>query len=356
MSTQLTIRRPLYSTDLGPFILFYFLTLISLFIGIFSRTFLPKNYSFDGNSIQAIAQGRPYYEPDASYASAGLFYRYLGLAELPWLIAPIGVILTAVVIWWVNHRALIAKDITAWIFSTVSLGLSSIYLSWYSKDLILLIFMAGIFFLIGNAKFLDAFLVFVYAFVFRQYWFAIGALYLSYRLYLRNRVPSLKFWFVSSLVGLLGLVVAYSAITGRDVSTLRDTINEIRVGSIDAKTIIRTQFQSGGVPVGFLNSSIVFLSLLFPLPLAALGQIVYIGAAITLSLVWLVFTLRLKSRFSLDSAEVRQKKLSISSLVISVLVVGSLFEPDYGSYIRHLSVILPFLTYVVSKPYARDEK
>jgi hypothetical protein len=335
---------------LSVFVTYYFLVVLAIGVGVMSRTFLPPNYSYDGNSIQSIAQGRPSYEPDASYSSAGFFFRLLGLANVPWLIAPLGVLFAAVVIWVVNREALHDKDSRVWFISVVTLFLSSVYLSWYSKDLITLLFLTLFFFSVGNKKYLDVLILFTYALIFRQYWFAIGGLYACYRLFLKDRIPNLVVWFSSVLVLLFAVVVAYSLVTGKDVSLLRESINLFRIGSIDAKTIIHNPLEGSGALFGFLNSTVIFFYLLIPVPLVALGQITYFVAAAVLATIWITFILRLKTGFKQETSEVRQRKLLLSSLVFSVLIVGSLFEPDYGSFLRHLVPLLPFVAYIVSKP------
>jgi hypothetical protein len=259
------------------------------------------------------------------------------------------------IIWHVNKSGLRQFKKVSWALSITGMFLATIYLTWYSKDLIALLFLFASFSL---AKFripFEILPILVYALVFRQYWFLIAALYLMFFFMLRIRKVAsspLLFWAGLTAIAFLILALGYSLVTGAQLSSVRESINIFRLGSIDAKTLIQSFITGSSLLENIANACLVFLSLLVPIPLLLLGSVQYLIAGFFLGYLWISFLKRVKRAASI--LEPRDHILRIAILVWSMVITLSVFEPDYGSYLRHLTSLLPFVIFVICSEVISD--
>jgi purine-cytosine permease-like protein len=114
---------------------------------------------------------------------------------------------------------------------------------------------------------------------------------------------------------------------------------------VDTRTLIEPFFDLEG-PVGsLLNSAIVLVTFAVPLPLFLRLSPYYLVVAVFLLVLWFMFA----RAVHLSSAESRTdpRWARLVALVLSLTVVQSVFEPDYGSYVRHLTPLLPLMLAVI---------
>ena len=96
------------------------------------------------------------------------------------------------------------------------------------------------------------------------------------------------------------------------------------------------------------------LALVLPVPLVLLGSPLYLVFAVGITLPWLVLAAglargphRLLAGAPPAGDAVTTAALRSAALLVAYLTVQSFFEPDYGSYLRHLTPMLPLLLAVV---------
>jgi hypothetical protein len=232
--------------------------------------------------------------------------------------------------------------------ASLYLLLSAVYLSSYSKDVFVLLIVAVVLTgprgLGGELLILGAMLM--YAYLVREYWFLITVVYIAARYTYRGRFRSrtvLLFLIVATLVS----AVAFAVGQGVDLDHFRGVVNEDRTA--DAETAI-TLSVAPGVLGSALSSLLVLATLIVPIPLLLTGNplhAVFFGMVVTMwTLVGRAVRVRLRAGVG-GAGDVRWVRTF--AMVTSFVLVQSFFEPDYGSYLRHLSPVLPAAIYMAGR-------
>ena len=222
---------------------------------------------------------------------------------------------------------------------------SSVFLQMYSKDffvLFIIMFMV-IFGLKTNLGF-ALFIVFglLYAFYFRSYWFLIFLVYFGFVITLslfkrsvtRSKVLLLSCGFI------LILSVAFEVVLNVSLSHYRAIINVSRVGDVNAVSIIMPFIPLGNLFLEWINGLITLVMLVLPLPLLALGGYQHVASFIAIGFISATFFKDMK--FAMSDYEGKHAVFFVMSFVL----VQTTFEPDYGSFLRHSTPILPLVLIV----------
>ena len=120
----------------------------------------------------------------------------------------------------------------------------------------------------------------------------------------------------------------------------RSSVNEPRVHTGEANTIIVRFISDLAEPVGgVVNNLLTMFSLMVPVPLLGRGGLYYVFIVLVFVLIWVAFVLAVRSRPD------REQVLASRGVALfaSFAVVQGLFEPDYGSALRHLCPLIPFI-------------
>lgn len=334
---------------------FFGMTLVAVTVGIFSRNFLPNVYSYDGYQIEALAQGKAYVSFDTSFSSAGSFYQILGLAEQPFAVSVIGPLVMAIALWVTVRKSLLAGDLTTWLVCFVGLGLSSIYLSWYSKELIALIACSLFVLLVGKYEIPAVSFIVLYAAIFRQYWFLVVLIYVILRFINRKYDFRWKTLGFTTIAALILLVNGYEFLFKSSLADVRSNVNQFRVGLEDATTMITVPFPGADSLSVIVSSLYVFVNLIFPFRLLLLGKLTYVLTAIAAGTLWTVAYKKIASSKSVDPSFAASRKATL--LLQAYLIVMCVFEPDFGSYFRHLTPAFVIMALAVfQSPNRSNEK
>ncbi len=311
------------------------------------RSVLPPKYFYDSVKIQQVAAGIARFEEDRAFTVTGALYRWLGLADSPSVVAVLTMLLAygVVALAWRDTRYVSGAQMA---LASLYLLLSAVYLSSYSKDVFVLLIVAVVLTaprgLGGELLILGAMLT--YAYLVREYWFLITVVYVAARYTYRGRFRSrtvLLFLIVATLVS----AVAFAVGQGVDLDHFRGVVNEDRTA--DAETAI-TLSVAPGVLGSALSSLLVLATLIVPIPLFLTGNplhAIFFGMIVTMwTLVGGAVRVRLKAGVG-GAGDVRWVRTF--ALVTSFVLVQSFFEPDYGSYLRHLSPVLPAAMYMAGR-------
>jgi hypothetical protein len=332
------------------------------------RNFLDEKFTLDAIWIQSIL-----HIPDASldpadpFRNAAFVYRVLGLDHVPDVaamaaVAVFGVALLAAVRWSELSR-LTPVGLAA---ISVCYLLALIYLAQYSKEFVSLVLVALVL-LLPRGRIPEVVLVGAmvgYAITIRPYWGIVVVLYVVGRILLprvRGLVPVLIFVVVS--YGCLQVVV--NTYLGEALSFSRVAVNDLRADiNISVGSLI-VDFLPDQVGLQWLNAFLVFLSLLFPWPLILGGSPTYVVMAVVLGFLWGLVAWSIL-QIQRERAAVRRGRHAQSArraprggivralfsertprperavaLLLALVIVQAIFEPDYGSYVKHLAPALP---------------
>lgn len=320
---------------------------------IAGRPFLPPKYSYDEEKIAALSRNEPGIPTDRSFQIVADIYRFFGLNDMPLLAGIIGfaffclVLLVALRGQILGPLSFVRVGIVA---AVVFLG--AVYLGHYAKELFILPICALVALRFRRWHWDLIVLVFmvIYAIYFRSYWFIVCGFYIAFRLLLLRYSP-LKSFVIGATLGLAALSVAFSTVMGLDLDHYRLIVNDTRVDNVDAQSAIQPLTSMGGMVGGYINALAVLLSFAFPVALLLKGQLFYLLIVAFCVSLWFLVLRSLQRVWRTGSGQQTPAWIArCAALLFAFTVVQSIFEPDYGSYIRHLSPLLPLMLAMVLLP------
>lgn len=304
-----------------------------------NQNLLPDKYFQDSQHIEGLELAATGPSPDAFVTTAWL-YRLLGGFEYPAVTRIATLALFFVLVFrcasWMDISRFRLTEIVLFCFAGLE---AAIYLAQYSKESIVLLVVLALVLaprrLIGDISFV--LLACGYAYLNRPYWFIICALYVAVRWLLRSRRPGWVPVFVA--ITMLCLAVGATAALGVDLGAFRQTVAQSN--SLYAQSAIQDYVPASGPLGAAANALCTLVLLVVPVPLLVTGAPVYVVFAGLMALLWIslfavVLTGMRSGRFIGD---VRLSRAT--ALLLATLITLAIFEPDYGSYIKHLTPLLP---------------
>ena len=331
-------------------------------VSLLARRFLPERFLLDDYHIKvAIESPIAGQEESLSFRNIAAVYRFLGLGHDPALDALLTIAIFTVTVFAAARWTEIAR------FGVVGVGVLAVcflcavvYLAQYSKEVIPLLL---VLLLLTMPRRVGAELLFVgaaigYGVLFRPYWFCVAAIYLVWRVLLAKPRNPLWILLVTAFVYSL-LEVAFNNVLGESLTGFRNIVNDSREGVPVASLIVDPLANNG---VSMVPSALLqLLGLLVPVQLLLSGSPFHMLSGAMIAFLWITAITELfrsKRRFdaAAKSPPAAQTKTEAhrslratraASLLFAVVTVQAIFEPDFGSYLKHLAPLLPlFLTLV----------
>lgn len=301
---------------------------------------LPEKYFYDSNGIIYLVNGGDYKNFDSSYTFTADFFKIINIFNFTefnqWAILITLIMNIVTITFLLKYKNISLFDM---IFILLTITLANIYIYRISKDLIQLFFWLMILLsikVLNKKRFIIMICIYVMEGIyFRSYYFAIvlATILLFILLCKEKRNNVTKILFYSLLVCFIGLNVLKFAMPNsyNYLINLRFLINRNRLDSQDAVTIINDIIKGNDNVLTFmLNYMINFIRLLFPVELTTKGikYIPFIAYQL-----YFTYSLISSSKFVLDN---KYKKYYIYiAIILGYLSIANLFEPDFGSLIRH---------------------
>lgn len=314
--------------------------LFCIFIAFFKESIFPEKYFFDSLTLEYGIEHPVRERLDQSFSNTAKFYRIFHIdksftAPLLALFFYFFVIFKLFKNYSVNYISFFS-----YILIVLYSAIAMVYMATYSKDFLLfLIVMVSFVFFEKKSLIIWSIFVFFYAYFFRNYWFISIALFWGIKLFLVKK-PKLLILFIPFYYILISFV--YNYIFGTPLSLIRYMTNLDRDAE-SAQTAIAIFIQGDNFFLEAANYFVTLIFLIVPLPLLLLAKPLYIVLTILISLFFYNF-------LKLFVKEYGNKEYSnIFSFVISFMLVQSLFEPDYGSFVRHLAPLYPLVFVCIAK-------
>ncbi|WP_423463036.1 hypothetical protein ACO229_24340 [Promicromonospora sp. MS192] len=307
---------------------------------------VPQRFLYDSRKIATIAGGYQGYDSDKSFSTVGAIYRDLGLAEQPVWAGLLGYLLFATVLLVALRGRIGNAGLLGLGLVVGSVVLAVVYVGTYSKDVFVLpIALVALWRRRGwwpEIALVAA--MAVYAHEFRDYWYLVIGGYVGFRVVMA-RGFSVGRMIAAAVAALVVLAVVFQNYLGVELDFYRTKVNEVRIGDVDTRTLIEPFVDVAG-PVGsFLNSVIVLVTFAVPLPLILKLSPYYLMVAAFLAVLWFQFGRAVRLWGARARSDPQWARLV--ALVLGLTVVQSVFEPDYGSYVRHLTPLLPVMLAVI---------
>lgn len=310
---------------------------------------LPSKFSFDASRIQSIAQGSELIVGDKSFAVAANVYRFLGLENHPIEAGLLGYSVMVACILTARYRI---QNFAPTAFSTLALTASAVlafvYLGTYAKDL-LIVPLAVLCLLPLRRWSYDVVVVAAMIWCgagFRGYWLLVAAVYVACRLLFKLHF-GLRGLLIIAGSAVVCVALGLTFILHVDPDHFRSHVNENRIGSEDAATIILPFVHLVQPLGGIINSLITFVTLILPVPLSLLGSVYHLLSAVIIASLLLPAMLAMPWASGKQTSPLSATAARCASLILAFLVTQSLFEPDYGSALRHLTPLMPLIAVVI---------
>jgi hypothetical protein len=337
-----------------PVVLLGLVVVAAVLIVVFWTNIFPAEKLADAIHIGNVAKGLE--EPmDEKYGLVAGIYRTLGLANLEMLVGLISVGLMVVMVFWIFRRNK-QTNLISFAVAATAIICSAMFFGGFSKELfeIILVCVGGLLALewkkwgwlaLGGV-------ILLYGAIFRPYWLVIGALYFGWLVLLRclKQKPTWMIWLITAVM-IVGAVAGYAIVTkGDDISAIRSAINhEGRVSYTKMDNLL----PSGNVVNGMVNSLATFVWFFLPWQLLIQGGVFYVGGAVVVAGIMWIFVWWLTKSRKIGWKPGVEMALA---LILAFLVVSSLFEPDFRSFLRHLTPVMLFMVYCYNASLKRIEE
>ncbi|VVO03213.1 hypothetical protein [Pseudomonas fluorescens] len=327
------------------------LIFLLLLLALMNEYILPRYFFYDSRTISSFIKLGTGFASGDSFSSTAAFYTLFGVERnsIPFSLVSFFTVFLTFNFYLKKSKA---RSLDFFEFTLIAFlaVLSMAYMTALSKELIVLLFIAPfIFFSKRGLPGLIAwsFIALAYAFFFRTYWFLLIAMF--WGIYIVFRFSRSVAVLIAAIpIALFALAVFFVFYLGVDLDSYRTLVNDVRIesGDEDARTMILPWVQGGGVLTGWLNSFITWITLMVPLPLFLLFSPYHMLISVLISILFYKFW---KAALLEFHSKKSPEKAACFSLVISFTALQCIFEPDYGSYVKHLSPFFPMIVYAILK-------
>ncbi|MFT4245809.1 MAG: hypothetical protein QM571_04740 [Micrococcaceae bacterium] len=289
-----------------------------------------------------------------SFLFAAWLYSHLGLPDNPRIVSILTYLLFVLFLFLIYpYQKLIKAAPSALVFFSFLIFFSTFYINMYTKEafVTVLIFLFCMMIKIPGGEVAWIAIALLYAAGVRQYWFFVIAVYILMRaltiLFMHiKKLNSLFMLLLSAL--LISFVLFYIvfplAQEGQGlVVGNRISVNENRDTS-SVGSVIVDQNTGSSFPIQLYNYLYMFVTFVFPVTLLLRGSASYLLYFFIFAGVWSFVFINYNFVFKKIKLGYSSKNLRLATkcfaLAYSYLLVQITFEPDYGSYIRHLLSVL----------------
>lgn len=320
----------------------------SVALSILKYNLLPNSFFFDAATIKRFMTDNNNLSVFDSYNTTAIFYKSLPAGDSVLLVSLFSMIVCILIAWQVIYITGATKKLTPVVIVIISiyLLLASIFLAQHTKDFIVLLLISSYIALTKyDKKGLITFIgiAILYAILFRAYWLIIIGFFIGALIFQRRELM-IKKLIASCLAMLFALAVLFKLFLDVPLTYYRTAVNETRLNNYDANanTLIENFFPAGNIIFEWLNAVTAWFLLMFPLPLLKLFTLYHIASFALITLIFLFLFL--------TAVKINNKKSKISFiLIICFTSVQSIFEPDYGSFLRHTTPLLPLFIFIYLK-------
>ncbi|MGP5614024.1 polysaccharide biosynthesis tyrosine autokinase [Corynebacterium variabile] len=320
---------------------------LAVAVGLAARQLLDgraRGFGNDANTIRSIMDS-PFTADDlglGSFSVIAAFYQRLGLEELPLGAVLLGAVIGTAVLGVILIRIRgIGKGALSLVLTLIAPVLVGIFEATYSKEILISL---GLFIvallpvgLIGEMLVVTTLVVM--GMEFRTYWLIVAGVYVIFRFLLSRRdgrSVGRVVWMIVMLGVITGLAIWVTQ--GVPADSFRGEVNDTAARQANTGSLI-TRFIEAPEPIGgVLNSTLTSLFFIVPLPMLLKLLPYYLFIGILFAVIWIS---------AVKAATVAGRSTPLLgrfiSLPLAFLVVQGLFEPDWGSALRHATPVIPFV-------------
>lgn len=302
------------------------LFIYSLVFIVASWNIFPEKWKYDSYFILDIIENKNLIDYDFdSFHSVALLYKLFLVDIIPW---EFSVLAANFLLLYLIMRGEVI-DFNKFIFIIIFLPYTLIYTSFISKEIALAFLF--IFIATFNNFSYRLVLIFSYGIFFRTYWIIILLNYL-----ITSLLNIVKFYkiFIFNLIIIVCYFIIYNLISENNISSIRDGLTLFRINSEASESLILNLNYFGvGVINDITNYFHAIILLLFP--------VFYLKQSLFYFIYSLYFYFLLINFYIFVYYNKNNK--NVVSFVLIYFLVLAIFEPDFGSFSRHFSLISLFV-------------
>ncbi|AKK11890.1 polysaccharide biosynthesis tyrosine autokinase [Corynebacterium uterequi] len=321
---------------------------------ILGRGFIfPLRFDLDALTIAELID-HPYLltlREFGSYADIARFYSALGIGSNSQLAGMVNYSLycLTLALAYVRARSAGASLVTP-IMLGVAAALGAVFLGTHTKEVLVVVIVLVVL-AAPKGGFFEVLLISAMALfgaLVRPYWLLVAGAYVVVRLVLTRTRP-IPAVLVAIPLCILGASLAWYVVMGTAPDANRTSVNLYREFSANARTLIPRYVEFPEPVGGTVNNLLVGAFLLVPLPLAGLGTVYHLAAAALILTLWGSMAWAMSAY---DGRTMPPFVARATALIFAFIAIQAMFEPDFGSALRHLTPMLPLMSLVVADSYA----
>ena len=311
------------------------------------RSFLPERFLLDDGHLRLAIVNPGYAPEDKSFHVLAQVYNSLGIGQAPAIASTLTIlVLVFCVLLAIGFGDWDRVGIVGMALMLLTFGLGLAYLAQYTKELVTL-FVALVVLLATKSsnEYVRAIVIIgsclLYGALVRPYWMLIAALIPCVWFSLRRiSRPLLIIGLV--VIAYIGLDIAFEIVRGDALGATREWVNSARTEGPVA-TLISAPDLGTGPGADVVAILIVAFWLLIPIPLFAMASPYYLVAGAAIVGLWSIVAVAIVRRRAREDSRIAWT----AAVLVSVFLVLVIFEPDYGSYLKHLTPLLPLFLALV---------
>ncbi|HIW91033.1 MAG TPA: polysaccharide biosynthesis tyrosine autokinase [Candidatus Corynebacterium avicola] len=360
----------------SPLVLSLLLGLAAIGLGLIARATITGRFGGFGNDAGTIQEimTSPFSATDLGYGSYSViaeFYSGLGMADSPTAASVLGAIIgsTALGIVLVRIGGIHLGRVSL-ILALATPVLIGLYQATYTKEV--LISLGIIVIALMPLNLLGEIIVVVTLLVlgleYRTYWSIVAGLYVLIRFVLSRRHTltgrrvspkvSRVIWMIIGLSALAGLAIWIG--TGQPADYFRTAVNEGEARQENTGSLISRYIELPEPLGGMVNVVLSTLFFIVPLPMVLKLSPYYLIIGCVFAFIWInaVRTAAATSRaYGTADSPYRSERVPVAetrlmarfiAVPLAFLIVQGLFEPDWGSALRHATPMVPLLVGAVA--------
>lgn len=318
----------------------YWMILVPLGAGVLlawrSHAVLPKKLFLDEAILLRFVSGELRADGWSSYGTTGWLYKTTGLGAIPGFFPVLAyLVFAATVLAALTWRGIPRLSFLVIGLAAGSLLLGAVFLSQYSKEFFV-IPLAALLLLARRSVAIEVAwvaLALLYATFLRPYWFLVVACFLALR-FLMPRMRSPWLLVPVIMIGFAAMIIVFDLVFDAPLTFFRIDINNAL--DFDRSTQIDDLISGESFVAQWLNAGIMLIALAFPVSLLTSGEPIQLLAGGFMAVCWALVLVRIRRATGTSGPA-----LLPLAFLLSFLMVQTVFEPDFGSYLRHITPQLP---------------
>lgn len=360
----------------SPLLVAVILGLVAIAVGLVARATITGSFGGFGNDANNIRQimTSPFSATDLGYGSYSViaeFYQALGMEDAPTAASVLGAVIgaTALGIVLVRIGGVHGGRISL-VLALATPVLIGLYQATYTKEVLISLGMIVIVLMPLNllGEILVVATLAILGAEYRTYWAIVAVLYVVIRVLLARRhtvtgrrirftVPHIV-WILIGLSAIAGLAIWVG--TGNPADYFRSAVNEGESRQANTGSLIARYIELPEPLGGMVNVVITTLFFIVPLPMLAKLSPYYLAIGLVFALIWISAvraaattgaaygTSDNPDRSSRVPTRDTRLMARFVAVPLSFLIVQGLFEPDWGSALRHATPLVPLLVGAVA--------